>query len=440
LGYIRQLLSTYLVRILLIPVGLLYSVVTARWLGPSDLGIFAAIGTALLLAATLANLGLPIAVMRAAASRPEQTGRLIANARLTGAVGGLAAIAVLVGWYRVAPASAGAIPFDLMVLASLALPLTLGSSQFQSVVLGRQRVGDYNMMEVLNRVPLLLGSLAVLVLLGLGVRELVILTVVLAVAQYLVYHAILWPESATWKPDLQLLRGIGGVSFRAYITVLLYFLVVRSDILVINAILGSTATGIYNVAVQGADALILLPAVAGVILLPRVAADGGERSAELTALVSRHIAFVMGVACLLTALVCWWVVRWLFGAPYQEAAFALWLLLPGVWCVSIQNILHQDLSGRDYPLYLPGVWSVVLTINVGLNLLLLPRVGIAAAAISSSVAYATAGLLLSRYWLRRFPGLRPRHLLRLEREEVRALWGRFTASLSRRQQPERHSA
>ena len=70
MGYIRQLLATFLVRILLIPVGLLFAVITARWLGPAELGLFAAIGTALLVATQLANLGLPFAATRAAAADP----------------------------------------------------------------------------------------------------------------------------------------------------------------------------------------------------------------------------------------------------------------------------------------------------------------------------------------------------------------------------------
>jgi len=191
--------------------------------------------------------------------------------------------------------------------------------------------------------------------------------------------------------------------------------------------------------VLGADALILLPALAGMILMPRIAADASARTAELTALLTRHIVFVMTGACLVTAALAWWAVPWLFGAPYQEAARALWLLLPGVFCISVQHVLHQDLGGRNYPIYLAGVWALALTINVTLNLLLLPRLGIGGAALSSSIAYAVAAGLLVRYWLGRFPGCSARSLLRLEPAEARALWGRFTRSFFRRP-PERGPA
>jgi len=215
LGYIRQLLATFLVRILLIPVGLVFAVVTARWLGPAELGIFAALGTVLLVATQLANLGLPFAATRAAAAAPANTGALIAAARVSGALCGIAAILGIVGWHRIAPRSTGAIPFDLLLLASLALPLGLASAQFQSILLGRQRIRELNLMEMFNRLALLVGAVAVLIWLGLGLRALVALTVALALIQYVVYQVLLWPDSATWKPDLRLLRGMGGVSLRA---------------------------------------------------------------------------------------------------------------------------------------------------------------------------------------------------------------------------------
>ena len=439
MGYIRQLLATYVVRILLVPVGLAYAVLTARALGPEQLGIFAAIGTVLLAAAQLANLGLPIAVTRAAAVQPEKTGALIAGARLTGALCGLTAMAVIGVTHRIAPAWFGAIPLELLLVAAFALPFSLGSAQLQAILLGRRRMRQFNMIEMINRLALLGGSACVLLLLHRGLPALVALTALLALLQWVVYHFLLWPDSSRLRPDLGLLRGMGAVSFRAYLTVLLYFLVLRSDILMINAMLDSRATGVYNVAVQGADALILLPALAGMILLPRIAADSSERSAALTALLTRHIVFIMAFACLVTALACGWVVPALFGSAYGEATGALRVLLPGVFFISIQHVLHQDLSGRDYPWVLPAVWGIVLAINVALNALLLPRFGIRAAAFSSSVAYGAAALLLSRYWLARFPQLTLRDLLVLGAEERRALWGRMTRSVPRNA-PERGSA
>ena len=440
MGYVRQVLFTYLLRILMIPVGLACSVVIARWLGPADLGVFAAIGTFLMTASQLGNLGLPIAVMRWAASNPERIGGLIANARLTGAIAGLTVLGGVTVFGLAAPLALGEIPLGLLICAGLALPLNLGSSQFLAILLGSQRARQFNLMDSLNRLLLLGGAFVALVLLGLGLKALVLLTVFLAAIQYILYHILLRPASSTWRPDLGLLRGIGRLSAKAYLTVLLIFLVLRSDLLLINAMLGSAWTGIYNIAVQGADALIILPSVAAILLFPRIASKGENEGAELTAAVCRHAALIMGVACVGTAVAAWWAVKWLYGEPYQQAVPSLWLLLPGVWLFSIQNILHNDLSGRDYPLYLPATWLVTLLVNIALNLVLLPRWGIKAAAASSTIAYAISFVFIGRYWLRRFPQIGVRRLLLLEAWEVRALAGRVRLAILPGRSPERASS
>jgi O-antigen/teichoic acid export membrane protein len=194
--------------------------------------------------------------------------------------------------------------------------------------------------------------------------------------------------------------------------------------------LGPGNLGIYGVAVQGADALILLPGLAGMILFPRIAARDDDASAALTALVSRHTAALMAVCCAVTALAAWWVVPLLFGEPYRGAVMAMWILLPGVFCISLQAILQSDLAGRDYPVVLPAAWAVALVVNVATNVALLPRFGVLTAAAASSVAYAIAYGLTLRHWKRRFPSIPLRDLLVPRVEEIRTLGARLRAGVA----------
>jgi O-antigen/teichoic acid export membrane protein len=427
MGYKRQVALTYVVRIVLIPVGVLYSIVTARWLGPSGLGIFAAIGAVLGTASQLGSLGLPVAVSRFSAEDEEKVPALIANARVIGALTGAAIVVVLAMLYALFPAAFGEVPRNLMLVAALALPLSFASSQFQAVLLGRQRVREYNFMEGMDRVLALAVAFVVLVMLGLGLPALIVMTVVTAAFNYLVYHAVLWPESARLRPDPGLARSMGRFTGKVYLATLLSFLVLRSDILLINGMLGSDPTGLYSVAVRPIDFLLMLPAVAGTLLFPRIAASGGDRqSAQLTATVARHVALIMLATCTVVAAVAWWVVPALFGAEYQGSVIPLWILLPGALCMSVQSILGNDLAGRDYPLAIVWIWTVLLVTNVGLNLIWIPRYGIAGAAASSTVAYALSLFLMGRYWLKRFPEVRAIDLLRITADELRSLGDTLT--------------
>ncbi len=430
MGFVRQVLFTYTVRVVMIPVGLLYAVINARWLGPQDLGILSAIGAFMGVASHIGNLGLPTAVTRCAAASPERTPALVANARLTGAIAGLGAFAALFGLCRLAPGFLGAMPPSLLLLAALTMPMTFGSAQLQAILLGRQRIRSYSLLEALGRLLNLMASALVLVVLGLGLRSLVVATLLLALLQFVNYQVALWPESRHWRPDLPLLLSLGGFSSRAYLTALLTFLVLRSDIVLLNALRGPAETGVYSVAAQIADFLLLLPGVAGTLLAPRIAARGDDPgSAGLTAAVCRHAVLAVTAACIAVGAAALWAVPLLFGPAYLPAVRALWILLPGAWCMALQYVLSNDLSGRDYPAVLPAAAALALAVNVGLNLLWLPRYGFTAAAVSSSIAYLISFLVIAGYWLRRFKEIRPASLFLLERDEWRGLAGRLRTAL-----------
>jgi len=428
-GFVRQVLFTYTVRVIMIPVGLLYAVINARWLGPQDLGILSAIGAFMGVASHIGNLGLPTAVTRCAAAEPRHTPALVANARLTGAVAGLAACAALFGLCRLAPRFLGAMPPSLLMLAALTMPLTFGSAQLQAILLGRRWIRSYSLLEALGRVLNLLASALVLLVLGLGLRSLVIATLLLALVQFVNYHVALWPDSRRLRPDLPLLLSLGGFSARAYLTALLTFLVLRSDIVLLNALRGPAETGVYSIAAQIADFMLLLPGVAGTLLAPRIAAHGDDPgSAGLTAAVCRHAVLAVTAVCVAVGAAAFWAVPLLFGPAYLPAVRALWILLPGVWGMALQYVLANDLSGRDFPAILPAAAAVALTVNVGLNLLWLPRYGFVAAAASSSIAYVISFMMIAGYWLRRFPEVRLADLFLLERDEWRGLAGRLRSA------------
>ena len=78
------------------------------------------------------------------------------------------------------------------------------------------------------------------------------------------------------------------------------------------------------------------------------------------------------------------------------------------------------------------MWFVLLVVNVALNLLWLPWLGIAGAAASSTVAYVLSLGLMVRYWLRRFPEVRAVDLFVLRRGEWSTLPSRLRESLWRR--------
>lgn len=419
MGFARQVLFTYGVRVVLLPAGLANAILIARYLGPEGQGVFAAIATYVGIAGTVAGLGLAASATRAAARRPERAAALAANARASGIVLGLAAAAGLLLLRWVFPDAFDRVPMVILLAGAATLPFNLASSQFQGILLGLGRIRPFNAVEALDRLLLLGGSVLLLAGLGLGVGALVAATPVFAAMRLVTYHVLLGRGSFRLAGDAALLRETAVVSARAYAAVLLSFLVLRSDIALIQGLVGTSATGIYAAAVQVTDLLLVFPGAIGSLLFPRVAAGGGTADPAFTARVCRLAAAATAAACLAAALGAGIGIVPLFGEPYRDAIRCVWILLPGVWCMALQAILANDLAGRDYPAFIPAMWTGLFAVNVGLNLVLLPRVGIEGAAWSSTIAYAGSLVALAAYWLRRFPGVGVAGLLVLRRDDAR---------------------
>lgn len=386
-----QTLGTRLFSILTSVVG---SVVAARVLGPGGKGTVVVLST---LAATIVqfgNLGLTAANVHFAARGQEQVPRLsgVSAWVATGIGGGLGILLLAAAAWR--PSLLPGVPFVLLLVTVLSLPFLIGSQLFQNLLLGMEAIRAYNWIE-LARTGLGLGVvLVLLVLRALDVTSLVCASAILAgVVSALTVRAVGARATLSWKFDVAAFRAAIGYGVIFFVNNLLAFLLLKSDFFLVNHFLGLDEVGIYSVAVQIADLLLLAPATLGTLLFPRLSAIQNPIERTQTSLqFARLTAGGMAVACLFTGLVSPAVIPLVLGAAFQPAWMPLAILLPGIWLLAVENVLVMHLAARNLPLLIPGLWLLGLSLNVGLNILLLPRLGLAAAAMTSSLAYAIVAI------------------------------------------------
>jgi O-antigen/teichoic acid export membrane protein len=205
-----------------------------------------------------------------------------------------------------------------------------------------------------------------------------------------------------------LARRMLAYGFRAYVAILVSFLVIRLDLLLVNAYLGSTEAGLYSVAATLADGMYVLPAVVGLNLFPRVARSGESRE---TAEVFRSVAVLYGLVCLVTVPLAGPAVRLFFGDDFEGSISLYYWLLPGIYCLGMLTILAHHFAGRGYPTEAAAVWFVGLAINLAINVVFLPGRGAWVASLASSIAYAVLLVLHIRLFAREtgsYEALRPR--------------------------------
>lgn len=375
--------------------GLATAAIVARRLGLSGQGTFAVAYSLTLMLVQVGAVGLTTANPYFAARSPSQIPRIIGNALWLSALLGLVLGAVGVAIKLVAPGVIVGLGWTPLLITLAGIPGALAALFLQSVLLGEGRMVAYNGVEVTQAALTLAALLAGFWLADLRVSGTLAILGAGRYAAAAAYSVLLGRRSGiVGRLDTNLVREMFAYGFRVYVAILASFLVIRLDLLLVNAYLGRQEAGLYSVAATLADGMFVLPMVIGLNLFPRVArGDPTAASAE----VFRSVAVLYGLFCLATAPVAGIGIRAFFGDQYSGATSLYYWLLPGIFCLGLLTILSQHFAGRGYPVQAIAIWISGLALNIGLNLVFLPGRGAWVAALTSSITYAY--LLALHMWL-----------------------------------------
>lgn len=161
------------------------------------------------------------------------------------------------------------------------------------------------------------------------------------------------------------------------------------DVLLISAIVGSGApVAAYGLAMQLTIFLDYPGGALAAAVAPRLARTEGGSDVGLFARSTRYLVILQ---MLLTAPLVIWpeaIVTLLFGDQYPDAPAVLRALAPYVFLAGLAQITTLSVNYLGYARRRIPIALAMLTVNVLLNLLLLPILGVAGGAIAASAAYA----------------------------------------------------
>jgi O-antigen/teichoic acid export membrane protein len=406
--------------------GLVTALAIARQLGPSAQGLFAVAYSLGLMLIQFGGLGLTTANPYFVARRPETIPRVVANSLWSALALGVGLAGVGVAVKLVAPAVLEGLDWAPLLVTLAGVPAGLAALLLQSVLLGEGRMVAYNAVEVGQSALTLTALLAGFAVLDLGVTGVLLAIGAGRLGAALVYLGLLARRSRVWgRLDVGLARTMLAYGFRVYVAILLSFLVIRLDLLLVNAYVGAREAGLYSIAATLADGMYVLPIVIGLNLLPRVSRGAPvQQSAE----VFRSVSVLYGLVCLATVPVAEPAIRLLFGSEYADATSLYYWLLPGIYCLGLLTILSYHFAGRGYPARLMAVWAAGLVLNIAINVAFLPGRGAEVASFASSITYAFLLALHIAFFAQEVGGLgalrpRAREVVRF----VRVAFSRGTA-------------
>lgn len=365
------------------------SILIARGLGPVGRGEYYLPVTAGVIAVVLVHLGLEGANTFFVSERRYTLREVAAASTFLAPISGLVGAAGLIAVYAVTNDSLlKGVSWSAFLVVTLALPL-------QVHVLWAMNVFALGGRVVRAQFAQLSGALLQLVLL-LPVVLAGRLTVLYALATYVAWIAAPWVLLVAWsrsfaplRPayDQRLLRQVVGFGLKLQASFVFTYLLFRSDIFLVNVMLGTRQVGIYSQAVMLAEPVMLLTVPLVLTALPLQASMVIQDAGRLAFKTARFSAVFTLVLSALLAATMWLGIPLLFGDDFVGAYAALVTLLPGIVALSMARPLGTWLLRQERPWVLTAFGAAAFAANVVLNLLLLPAVGIVGASLASSGAY-----------------------------------------------------
>jgi len=387
-AFFGKVAETYVTQISLIAIGMVTTVCVARMLGPEGRGLLAVAIALSGLGVQFGNLGLNASntyyVAKDRSLLPQLLGNTLAIS--LGLVGVSAFITYLVFYGRPQWAP---VHGNLLILALAWVPFGLAYMLLQNLLLGVQEVRAYNKIELVSK-------LLVLVFIGLillsGLVSPVMMFLAFFAALLISFVWAFWRLYDLLDQPLAVSAALFGSNVRlgikAYLICLFYFIVLKSDILLIKYFAGAVDAGYYSVATAVSGYLATLPTVVAAILFPTLSAmTKVEEKLRMAKRATIGTGALLGLLLLVASFSAKLIVRILFGKAFLPAATAFIWLAPGAFFLGIEAVIVQFLNSFGYPKSVVGVWFAVVLLNLGANVIAIPRYGIAGAAAVSSFSY-----------------------------------------------------
>ena len=418
---------TFATRLLMLVGAVGASVIVGRWLGPEGLGALAVLNVTVALALQIGSAGLPSANTFFLSQDRKRLGPAWANTIIFAFVWGALLLLIVVALVMIKPALFGAVPPNLVIIAAMSIPFQLLTLLGLNVLLAMDRIRQMNLLDSMSPLLVLFNAILVLLILHSRLPALVTFntaaTVVLAGWMIWMIARLLsrQRDADAFRPNAALFLSTMKYGLKVSIPVMAAILIFRFDLLIVNHFRGAAEAGVYAVASQMANLLLMLPAVIGTLLFPRLASSKDQRG-EFAAEVTRHASFVMLLMCVAAAAASF-ALPLIYGPRFADATVQLLILLPGVYLVSIESVLVQHFMGTGLPLAVPIFWLVTLAVSLGLNFALVPSLGARGAALTSTLSYALIFALVAGYFCLK-TGKTPSEIFLLRSRELRDLLAR----------------
>ena len=279
--------------------------------------------------------------------------------------------------------------------------------QLESIFMGMDRIVDQSIGDLLYG-----GLTFLLFLIGFiflhNVDRLAVILVGMVIAMgigiaYFIkqYNKVDFAENL----DLKFIYSAYSFGIRVFLSSIIIMLLIRVDIILIKKMLGFREVGIYSIAAHIVDMLQVASNLVGGYLFVKLSDTEDDFTKwQLMKKIMMLFGTFLTVANLAFVLLGKFLLRILYGIDFVPAYGVYLWLIPASYGLSFGSFFNNYLNSKGFPPITILIPAISLGLNIGLNLLMIPRWGLIGAAIASGIAYLLWFLLIIIYEQRRTKG------------------------------------
>ena len=382
--------------------GLLFfwQLMLARLLGTEGYGTYGTIGALLSVGASIPEFGMGLIVIRDVANRPKDAGRYLAST-LT-----LQPMFAAVG-YVVLMIAALLLGYDtglraLLALAAVNLLVDSLGNMCHNQLLAMERMVIPAIISA-GHILTLVTLAGIIMAAGGGLWGLYVATTIAGLLRAAVYWAVLlrFKVRPTFPLDWEIARSlmINGAPIAA--TSFLSLAYMHSDKLITTALIGEESTGQLMAGFVIVFGVVeLLSVTVMVAVFPLMSRTFGSGELEMFDFMIEKLSFFNLILSLplavYTSLLAVPLSTWIFGADYTRTADVLQVLIWYTVVTMVGNVFSKAMLIQNRQTRLLLIRTGGLFINIALNIVLLPTIGIPGAAVATLIAESVILVLIVR--------------------------------------------
>jgi len=339
-GMLRNSAAMFLVGVFAKGMGLVVAVLVARFLGPTATGLYALLFGIAVLCETLTTLGVPEALVREIAARPDSSGSLVRTAvRIVLVVSILPTLAFLVASFWFEPGDPARNSLRVLCISTpVAALFTVAQAGFQ----GLERMFFLTWTTFATRI-LSLVWLVYALWKGAHVEAAFTSRLIFHFSTIAVLIPILW-RAPDLRPAISGVRNLLIRSFPFALNKILNDLTARMPALILPSLLGLANAGRFDAAerVRNTIAMTMQATMLGIMpAFSRNFSDKGAKSAKLISYSAKYVAIAMSLLATGIVVLAGWIIRLLYGEQFLDAILPMQILLWAQVVLAVDAVLRQ---------------------------------------------------------------------------------------------------